>query len=216
MVEKFDAQFCDELGFSGNFSLDKKFVEITGTKFIKEKSLFFQFGTAFGNFGKFELQNSNNGISSVTPFSPYYVWTNSSPDPFLFLEQYYSLSNVGGKIFGGIGLTFKMIERVSIRFQFNLGYYLVNDKHIHIYKDVYTSSNTAYMFAYSTKHQTISNSLKSLVNYSVSKNIALSIGGEVLFFVPIIDDQYKPESVDFPMVGVESVISLGIIYKFIK
>ncbi|MCB9189596.1 MAG: hypothetical protein H6599_10005 [Flavobacteriales bacterium] len=151
-------------------------------------------------------------ISSVIPFSPYYLWTNNSPDPLLYLEQEYHLSNFGGKLFSGIGTYFTK-GKFDLRVLFGLGVYMVSDTHYHYYENLYIDQNQTYSETFKTKHFSISNSLKCLMTYLVTKKIGLSLGTQVFFFIPIKNNLYQPESVLLPMMGVEYVGSAGIFYK---
>ncbi len=87
-----------ELGLNIQGSKSTLFAELSYKKIV-EKNILIESGIGFGNFGRFEKSNDNNKFSSVTPFSPYYLWTNQSGEPYLYIEQKYKLNNIGGKFF---------------------------------------------------------------------------------------------------------------------
>lgn len=212
IVSGLNAQTSWELHSDLNFWSDRCYSEVFSTYKLKKIKLVFEFGLGAGNFGRYEVKNTSNGISSVTPFSPYYLWTNNSEDPLLYLEQGYSLSNVGGKIFAGYGTYFSN-SKFDLRILFSLGGYMVDDTHYHYYENKYTSQNQTYSETFKTRHFSISNSLKCYSTYLITKKIGVSFGVQVFFFIPIKNSLYRPESVLVPMMGVEYSSNVGFFYK---
>jgi hypothetical protein len=185
----------------------KSFLDFSYERETK-KSFLISAGAQVGNFGKgnFESDKFKNGAYQGLPNSPYNNWISSQSDiGYTYRKKSYSTSNSGIAFNTGIGYRWKLNRKSSIDCQFLLSYYLVEDTHIQTYVNRFTNLPNI-TSTYKTKHQSFSHATRVNFNRQLNRNVSITAGAQIFFFVPINNEKYQNEYPINQMIGTEGNI----------